>query len=161
MTGSKCSSNHLGLWDSPSSKACSVLEFIVTPLLVSDKLGLKPLLRIRFVGCWWSADRGLHLPVRLCGCLPSEGVSESVSVSQPLTVKCTRALGKKHTRARDLTHTLLHVQRSTQRKKELVFGCGEITEAEKAMCLRWQVHSGVSSVPFARLENNITGFSSV
>jgi len=36
-----------------------------------------------------------------------------------------------------------------------VFGCSVITGAEKAMCLQWQVHSGVSFVQTTRLQNNI------
>ncbi len=54
---------------------------------------------------------------------------------------------------------LTHVQRTTQ-KMLSVFGCSVIAGAEKAMCLQWQVHSGVSSVPTTRLQNNITLFSS-
>lgn len=41
-----------------------------------------------------------------------------------------------------------------------VYGCSVIAGAEKAMCLQWQVHSGVSSVPTTRLQNNITLSSS-
>lgn len=45
-------------------------------------------------------------------------------------------------------------------RKCWVFGCSVIAGAEKAMCLQWQVHSGVSSVPTTRLQNNIALSSS-
>lgn len=56
-----------------------------------------------------------------------------------------------------LAHTLIRarVQRTIQ-KLLSVFGWSVITGAEKAMCLRWQVHSGVSSFSTTRLQNNIT-----
>lgn len=59
------------------------------------------------------------------------------------------------------THTCSLLRARTCTKKHSEKKSGVITGAEKAMCLQWQVHSGVSSVPFAGLENNITGFSSV
>lgn len=53
-----------------------------------------------------------------------------------------------------------HEQRTTQ-KMLTVFGSSVIAGAEKAMCLQWQVQSGVSSVPTTRHQNNITLSSSV
>lgn len=51
------------------------------------------------------------------------------------------------------------IQRTTERMLR-VFGCSVTAGAEKAMCLQWQVHSGVSSFLTTKLQNNITLFSS-
>lgn len=90
-----------------------------------------------------AGERGLHVPIGVCDLLNLKGHHSSpilqlfkekpeivkfethkhdalslllsVSVSQPLTDTCTRAVRKQHTRARCCA--LTHVQRSTQKKK--------------------------------------------
>lgn len=90
----------------------------------------------------------------------------SVAASHAQTEICARTRCTRNTRALvSLLFAHTHTQPRTQRERNTqkmllsVFGCSVTAGAEKAMCLRWQVHSGVSSVPTTRLQNNITMFS--
>lgn len=77
-----------------------------------------------------------------------------------LSLLQSQAMHKQHSPLPfSLTHTPAHAHQHTQTML-CVFGSSVTTGAEKAMCLQWQVHSGVSSVPTTRLQNNITLSSS-